>query len=159
MTSEKLMNITEIHGQVLLGIDYGEKVIGLALYKAGIDPFPQPYGRIVVSRSDNPLQDIKVVIDDEVVDRIILGLPHLTDGQESKMTLHIKDWSKKLATFLGDIPIHFQDETLSTYEAEQRMKNDPRYNFKVDLQKIDELAASIIIEQFIQEQIDHQAND
>lgn len=159
MTSEKLMKITEIHGQVLLGIDYGEKVIGLALYKVGMDPFPQPYGRIVVSRTQNPLQDIKNIVDDEVVDRIILGLPHLTDGQESKMTLHIKKWGDELSSFLGDIPLHHQDETLSTYEAEQRMKNDPRYNFKVDLQKIDELAASIIIEQFLQEQIDHQEND
>ncbi len=158
MNKQNLIKISDINNEVLLGIDYGEKVIGLALYKVGADPFPQPYDRIVVSSDQKSLEAIKEVIDNEVVDRVIVGLPHLTDGSESTMTLKVKKWAHGLEGFLKNIPLHLQDETLSTYEAEQRMKNDPRYNFKIDLQKIDALAASIIIEQFIQEQTDHNDN-
>ena len=42
-----------------------------------------------------------------------------------------------------------QDETLSTFEAESRMKESPRYNFKIDPKQIDALAASIILEDFV----------
>lgn len=148
----------DLKGKTLLGVDYGEKVIGLALYKVDIDPFPMPFDRIIVKNHNQTKQDILSVIEDEVVDIVIMGLPLLTDGNESKMTLTVKKYTSDLNSLLESkgqkIPIYLQDETLSSYEAEERMKNDPRYNFKVDLQKIDALAASIIIEQFLQEQVD-----
>ena len=50
---------------------------------------------------------------------------------------------------INDINFHFQDETLSSFEAEQRMINSPRFNFKIDKKQIDSLAASIILEDWI----------
>ncbi|MCF8058753.1 MAG: Holliday junction resolvase RuvX [Bacteriovoracaceae bacterium] len=148
-----MIDYHEISGQTLLGVDYGAKVIGLAMYKVGIEPFPMPFDRIIVSKVSDPIEELKRIVNDEVIDRVIFGLPFLTDGKESTMTHKIKSAGEKLAAAISPIPLNFQDETLSSYEAEERMKNDPRYNFKVDLQKIDALAASIIIEQFLQEQI------
>lgn len=148
-----MIDYLEISGKSLLGIDYGEKVIGLALYKVGIEPFPMPYDRIIVSKVGDTIEELMKVIDEEVIDRVILGLPFLTDGKESTMTHKIRSYGEKLAERISPIPLNFQDETLSSYEAEERMKNDPRYNFRVDLQKIDALSASIIIEQFLQEQV------
>ena len=147
------MKRADLEGQTLLGIDYGQKFIGLSLYTVGRDPFPFLHGRIIVNQVNNPLEEIKTIVDDEAVDRIILGLPLLTDGQESTMTHLVKSFGESLQKFIPSVALHFQDETLSTYEAEERMKNDPRFNFKVDLQKIDALSASIIIEQFLQEQV------
>ena len=145
---------SQIEGQTLLGIDFGEKVIGLSLFAVGRDPFPLLHGRIIVSKVENTIDEIIKITEDDCVDRVILGLPLLTDGTESTMTLRVKKYGEELSAKLDPIPLHFQDETLSTYEAEERMKEDPRFNFKVDPQKIDELSASIIIEQFLQEKID-----
>ncbi len=50
---------------------------------------------------------------------------------------------------MGSIPLFFQDESLSTFEAEERMRESPRYNFKVDKKQLDALAASIILEDFL----------
>ena len=47
-------------------------------------------------------------------------------------------------------PLFLQDETLSTFEAKERMKQLPQYNFKIDLKRVDELAASIILEAFLE---------
>lgn len=154
--SEKF-KLSTLKGQNLLGVDFGEKVIGLALYKVEVDPFPMPFDRIVVPQVKNPMENIKSVVDDEVIDRVIVGLPFLTDGTESTMTQKVRKWAEELENFLGNVPVHLQDETLSSYEAEERMKKDPRYNFQVDMQKIDALAASIIIEQFLQDKVDTQA--
>ena len=38
---------------------------------------------------------------------------------------------------------------MSSFEAENRMKNSPQYNFKIDLKHIDAVAASIILEDFM----------
>ncbi len=143
----------EVRGQTLLGIDYGEKFIGLSLFTVGRDPFPFLHGRIVVSQVVDPKEEIKKIVEEEAVDIIILGLPHLTDGTESTMTLKVKKFGESLSAYLENMPLYFQDETLSTYEAQERMKSDPRFDFKVDLQKIDALSAAIIIEQFLQEQV------
>jgi putative Holliday junction resolvase len=48
--------------------------------------------------------------------------------------------------------IHEQDETLSTYEAEERMKRSPRYNFQVNLSEIDAVSATVILEDFLRAQ-------
>ena len=134
-----------------LGIDYGEKVIGLSTYKLQADPFPLMYGRLVVKNDDVSLIELKSIIDTEFIDHVILGLPFLTDGNESSMTKKVRHFGELLQKKIGETPLSFQDETLSTYEAEERMKNDPRFDFKVDPKKIDALSAVIIIESYLSE--------
>ena len=129
-------------------MDFGEKFIGVATYCVNRDPYPTPYGRIANTSPEAVIKELKKIIDDEFVETIVIGLPHLTDGQKTSTTA-------KAQTFVNFIREHFtlpveeQDETLSTFEAENRMKNSPRYNFQVDLKHIDAVAASVILEDFI----------
>tara|TARA_R110002072_G_scaffold534_6_gene3862 strand:- start:39511 stop:39978 length:468 start_codon:yes stop_codon:yes gene_type:complete len=131
----------------ILAVDYGTKVVGLASFCPGRDPFPLTYGRIVVKNTDQIIEDIQKIIKDELFEVIVLGLPLYKDGNESDMTREVKSFSSLLIERTG-LELHLQDETLSSFEAEERMKEDPRYNFKVDMKKIDEVAACIILEDF-----------
>ncbi len=143
---------TQYHGKHILGVDYGEKVIGLSTYKVGIEPFPLLFGRIITEESKDIFEDFLKIIDEEFIDLVIWGVPYYTDGTESEMTKKVKGIGEELKQKLpNSVTLFFQDETLSTYEAEERMKNDPRFNFQVDLKKIDALSASIIIESFLQD--------
>ncbi len=132
----------------ILGIDYGQKITGLATYKVGDDPYPTPFGRLIYESDAKLAKDIIQLIEDEFVDMVVIGVPFFTDGKESTMTKTIKAFIEYLKT-QTTCPVYWVDETLTTFEAEDRMKNDPRYNFKVDLRKIDELCAAIIIEIFM----------
>lgn len=143
----------ELQGKTILGIDYGTKVIGLAKYTFDRDPFPLLLGRIVNKTQKQVLDELKVFIEDEFVDLIVLGLPLYLDGNESNMTKEVRGFAQELGIALSHIPIFFQDEGLSSFEAEERMKKDPRFSFKVDMKTIDAVAASIIIEQFLSEKI------
>jgi putative Holliday junction resolvase len=137
-----------LHFKNILAMDFGEKFIGVATFCVNRDPFPTPYGRIANTSSVAVIKDLKKIIDDESSDLIVIGLPHLTDGKKTSTT-------QKAQIFVNFIREHFtlpieeQDETLSTFEAESRMKNSPRYNFRVDLKQIDSVAASVILEDFI----------
>ena len=141
-------------GKHILAIDYGQKFTGLANYKVNSDPFVLTYGRIQYQSDEQLIDEIHQVIEEEFIDILVLGIPYFTDGTESTMTKTIKAFGEKLEKLKklneqSDLDIYFQDETLSSYEAQERMKNDPRYNFQVDLTKIDAVAASIILEDFL----------
>lgn len=143
-------NFDKHTGQTILGIDYGSKVIGLALFTPGREPFPLPFGKIINSSNlPQTLKDLKETIDNECVEIIVLGLPLHKDGNPSEMTEIVKNFGKSLIDFFPSIELIYQDETLTSFEAKSRMENSPQYNFKVDLKKIDALAASIIIEDFL----------
>jgi putative Holliday junction resolvase len=134
--------------KTILALDFGEKFIGVASFCINRDPFPTPYGRLANRNQETVVEELKKIIDIESIELLVVGLPYLTDGQKTSTT------TKALAfiDFLREhftLPIESQDETLSTFEAESRMKSSPRYNFQVDLKQIDAVAASVILEDFI----------
>ena len=142
------MSEINIENCSILCIDYGTKVTGLASFYVGRDPYPLPYDKIIYESDEQIIEQIQQHIDNECYDTLVLGLPLFTDGTESEMTLKVKKFGQQLQK-KTELPLYFQDETLTTYEAEQRMKNSPRYNFQVDYKQIDALAASIILEDFL----------
>jgi putative Holliday junction resolvase len=137
-----------LHLKTVLAVDYGEKFIGLACYCVNRDPYPTPYGRIQNKNNDYVLKELKRVISDELIDLIVIGLPHLLDGKKTSSTTRAESFIQLIREHLS-LEVEEQDETLSTFEAESRMKSSPQYNFQVDLSKIDAVAASVILEDFI----------
>ena len=142
------MNKSDLNGKHLLAIDYGTKYTGLATHKVGIDPIILLQERLKYENDTQLINEIKNFIEDEFIELVIVGVPYFTDGTESKMTQTIKKFITELNKSL-DIDVVEQDETLSTFEAEERMKNDPRFNFQVDYSKIDSMSALITLEEFL----------
>lgn len=134
-----------------LSIDYGQKVVGLATFFRGNDPYPTPFGRIIYKNDKQVIDDLTQIIRDEFIDILVLGVPYFLDGNSSKMTEIIKKFGEHLQSAFPNLKVFFQDETLSSFEAQDRMKRDPRYNFKVNPKEIDALAASIILEDYLRE--------
>lgn len=149
MSFEIYSNYKKFLNKTILAIDYGTKVTGLAIYTPGRDPYPMPHGKILYKDDEQLLKEIQSHIEEELADIIVLGIPYFTDGKASNMTEKVKAFGENLKSNFTSLEIYFQDETLTSYEAQERMKNSPRYNFKVDMKEIDALAASIILEDFI----------
>ncbi len=134
--------------KTILALDFGEKYIGVASFCVNRDPYPTPYGRIANKGEEHVIKELRAIVENECVELIVIGLPHLIDGKKTTTTAKAQvflDMIRKRFTLL----IEEQDETLSTFEAESRMKNSPRYNFQVDYSQIDAVAASVILEDFI----------
>lgn len=122
--------------------------MGLASFHMGRDPYPLCFGRIIYESDEESIKEIQAHIEENAFDILILGLPLYTDGTESEMTKRVRGFGELLKQETS-LRVYLQDETLSSFEAEDRMKNSPAYNFKVDMKKIDEVAASIILEDFL----------
>ena len=127
-----------------MALDVGTKQTGMAVYCPGFDPCPTPRGIL----DGCPEDDIVRIVREEDIHLIIVGIPYSRDGSETKMARKIKKWALKLE-MTSPVPVCFQDETLSSFEAEERMKQSPRYNFKVDKKKVHSVAACVILEDFI----------
>ena len=148
----QLPTITPTHplyGQRLLGIDFGEKVTGLALFCPGIDPLIQPFGRCLGTWKEM-LSQIQAVVEQESIGLVILGLPLLPDGQEGSQAQQVRRFAQAVEAIIS-CPLILSDETLTTAEAKHRMEQSPRYNFKVAWQELDAWSAAIILEDFVRQ--------
>ncbi len=142
--------IPDLKDKIILAVDYGTKKTGLALFAPG-DPYPRPYDTVPYHDDDQLIAAIKQVVSDGGVSIVVLGMPRFLDGKPSSMTVRVEEFSEKLKDALAPLPLYEQDEALSSTEAKERMRESARYNFKVDPAKIDELAAAIILEDFLAE--------
>lgn len=140
-----------LSGKKVLAIDWGAKFIGVATFHIGRDPFPLAWGRVAGGPFESVWPKLNQIFNDEVIDLIAVGVPFLTDGKAGSSTIKAREFITQLKKVCS-LPIHEQDETLSTFEAEERMKKSPRWNFQVDLSEIDAVSATIILEDFLHRQ-------
>lgn len=129
----------------LLGIDYGDSRIGLALS----DPhkiIASPFKTIKNKGNEYIVEILTEVKVEKQIELIILGLPIGLNNKDTSQT-------KKVRSFAGligilDVPITFQDERFSTLSAEKSLIIQ---NVKTGHNKsmIDKAAAAIFLQQYI----------
>lgn len=124
---------------VFLGIDYGDKNIGLAISEGSI---ARPLA-ILKNNQDKIYLNLEKICQENRVDKIVIGLP---DG---RMKIKIKRFAKKLEKFVKK-PVVLHDETLSTKEAYIKMKEAGK---KLEfVKKKDHLfAAGIILQSYLEQ--------
>lgn len=135
--------------KTIMAIDFGYKVTGTAFFCPGRDPFPYAGQKIIYKSDQDTIESLGQLIKDEGVDVLVLGIPYYLDGKSSETTQLIMNFGKLLRSHFSTLAFFEQDETLTTKAAEERMKNSPQYNFRVDASRIDCVAATIILEDFI----------
>jgi len=129
----------------VLGLDYGDSRIGLALS----DPLKM-IASPLKTISNKSSQFIKKKLSDLIIDNdielIVVGLPISLKGKETEQTKKVKLFIKKINCF--DIPIFTQDERLSSISAKKSLiiqKIKTGHN----KQLIDSTAAAIFLQQFL----------
>ena len=133
----------------IMAIDFGFKVVGTAFFCPRKDPFPYIGEKIIFKSQTETIESLKKIIEAESVDVLVLGVPYFIDGKESETTKLIRNFGELLKKSFPALEFYEQDETLTTKAAEERMKNSPQFNFKIDMTMIDCVSATIILEDFI----------
>lgn len=109
----------------LLGIDLGERRIGLAVADPGREP-ARPLATIRRGRTAAAdAERLAVVIRDQRIGALVVGLPIEAGGVEGPMAAAARAWGEAVAASLG-LPLTFRDERLSSHLAEQRLGPMPR---------------------------------
>tara|TARA_B100000214_G_C23963442_1_gene626487 strand:- start:921 stop:1337 length:417 start_codon:yes stop_codon:yes gene_type:complete len=129
----------------ILGVDYGESRIGLALSDLA-KIIASPYCTIP---NRNPVwlkNKIQEIILEKEIESFVIGLPIGMNGQDTIQTKKVRSFAKLIEQF--NIIIYFQDERLSSQSAKrslvmQNIKTGHNKNF------IDDTAAAIFLQQFL----------
>jgi len=132
----------------LMGIDFGEVRIGIALSDP-LQIISQPF--LVLANNENTINEIQTIIKTEKVGKIILGLPQNLDGEDTKKTLEVREFAEKLKNNV-DVPLFFWDERYSSVEANEQLKK-MGYTVSESRKVVDKVAASIILKSYMENQI------
>jgi putative holliday junction resolvase len=132
---------------VILALDVGEKTIGVAISDES-ETFAFP-GRTIVRQEGyrRDMTSVRQVIDEKAVQEIVVGLPLMMDGSRGIQAEKIDEFVEQLKRYTR-LPIHLQDERLSTSEAEKVLISAGRRRHERK-QVIDSGAASIILQSFM----------
>lgn len=134
----------------ILGIDYGEKRIGIAVSdERGV--VARPLATIHRTKLDRDCAAIRHLVEELGVERVVVGYPITLGGKESAQCTYVARFMDALASRL-DVPIARWDESMSTKRAEEILIESDMGRMRRK-KVIDRLAAAI----FLQEYLDHTA--
>jgi putative Holliday junction resolvase len=126
-----------------LGIDFGEKRIGLAI--------SDPEGRLAVPlttlarRNDrSALRQIAEIARQEGIERLVLGEPVDLDGQRGAIAGRVRRFGARLAEMTG-LPVEWIDEALTSAEAAGRLRQ-AGIATRYEPGRIDAVAAQILLQ-------------
>lgn len=117
-------------GDTILGLDLGERRVGVAIAEVdGLSARPL----VTLVRGRNAEADARrlvEVIAANRVERIVVGLPFEAAGQEGTQAAITRAWVESVRPGVAaagyDLDWSFQDERLSSHEAERRVGTAPR---------------------------------
>ncbi len=132
----------------ILAIDYGASTVGLAVSDHGQQ---MVFGRGVMDfkkGQEQLLVQIGQLCDAEKAVAVVVGLPLGEEGQETEQTKRIRTFAERLEPKLGGVPVFFQDESFSSFEAgnflaDMNIKGSNRKQYE------DELAAILILKRYL----------
>lgn len=130
----------------LLALDLGTKKVGVAVS----DELQFTVRPVCVVQRKGWKKFLKFIIaylEEFDAKALIIGLPLNSDGTESEMSAEARRLARNFSLSL-DIPVLFQDERLTTFEARSNLW-ELGYNNDEVRQKADSEAAAIILSDFI----------
>jgi len=129
----------------ILGIDYGDSRVGLALS----DPtktIASPFQTISNRGKDWLFQKLNHIIIEKDIECFVIGLPIGLNGKDTQQTKKVRDFAKAIKVI--KLPIYFQDERLSSLSAAKSLK-EQKIKTGYNKHLIDERAAAIFLQQYL----------
>jgi len=117
----------------ILGIDWGEKRIGLAVSEGS---FAEPFGLV------SSFEELSKVIRREGVRQVILGLP------EGKHEKRVRELSRRIEEELG-VPVILRSEVLTSRQALQKLIEAGKS--RKSRANLDAAAAALILQEYLDE--------
>ncbi len=132
----------------VLGVDYGDRHVGLALSDV-LQMTAQPLSTYhLQARDEDNRRYFRDLVRDQAVGRIILGLPLRMDGTSGsrvEKTREFAAWLEKATA----VPVEFWDERLTTQQA-LRSVQEQKIKLKDKRAAVNQIAAVIILQGYLE---------
>lgn len=133
----------------IIAFDYGTKRIGIAV----TDPLQIIATGLDTVHPKEILEFLKKYLLSEQVEAFVIGNPMQMDGSPSASAQHVKGFSTTLKKNFPEIPQFWVDERFTSKLAHETiMKSGLKKQDRRDKDRVDTIAATIILQYFMQEQ-------
>ena len=130
-----------------IGLDVGDVRIGVAK----CDPLGILATAIeVIDRNvTDPIERIKEILSDEGTRKIVVGMPKSLDGTKNIQAEKVEKFISEMKEKIERIEVITVDERYTTTEAEHYLKNYSKKSGKERRKVVDMVAASIILQKYL----------
>lgn len=135
----------------LLGIDYGEKRIGLALSDE-LGSFAHEYSVLIDLTNEGVLEYLRKLIAEENIEKIVIGLPLNMSGEETYKAQDVREFAGMLENHL-DREVIFEDERWTTKMVDKTLR-EMKISQKEARERKDMLAAKYILQSYLDRESD-----
>jgi putative Holliday junction resolvase len=129
-----------------LGIDFGEKRIGLAVSDTA-GRLAVPLTTLTRRNDRSALRQIAEIARREGVGRLVLGEPAGLDGKRGPAAARVRRFGERLAEMTG-LPLELVDESLTSVEAARRLR-EAGIGTRRQPERIDAVAAQILLQEVL----------
>ena len=132
----------------ILAIDYGRKRTGIAV----TDPLKIIATALTTVPTGELFDFLKKYCETEPVESFVVGLPLYPDGNPAQIAAEVDSFAKRLHQLFPDKTVFRQDER-NTSNAARRiiLESGAKKQTRRDKAFVDQIAAALILEQFMQE--------
>jgi putative Holliday junction resolvase len=135
----------------ILGIDYGERRIGLSYGdEIGV---AVPLAAAVAATAEARLEDVLAVARERKITDLVVGYPYNMDGTAGFKAREVDAFIAQLTAHLP-LPVHRVDERLSTRAASEHLPKRRDDELRRS-GKIDSMAACLILQDYLNQTIRH----
>jgi putative Holliday junction resolvase len=133
----------------VLGIDFGERRVGLALSDPSAT-IAQPLPTLTRRAGKRPpIAAITEIIQQNDVEQAVVGLPLDLSGEETEWTRTVREFGTKLQERAG-IPVDFLDERLTSVQAERAVRSvGLKRSEREQKHRIDAAAAVLLLQTYL----------
>ena len=128
----------------LLGIDLGDRRIGLAMSDAD-GKLAGPLKTLI--RNGREIEEILKIVKSEDIGMVVVGLPLNMDGSLGEEGNKAQRFAQELHE-KSALPVNVWDERLSTFEAERMLREAGKKGDKLK-KALDKSAAAVILQDFL----------
>lgn len=130
-----------------LGIDYGEHRVGIAFADSELRwAFP----RVTIDqKKENLFERLTEIQQKEKIDCFVVGMPYHPDGRTNGKNVVVEAFIVDLKNHFPEIPVYTQDESYTSVQALERTSYLSKKKKKNAKGIIDCEAASIILQNFL----------
>ena len=133
-------------GARLLGLDVGDKTIGLAISDSA-RRVASPLETLFRAKFTKDAEALKRVIAEQRAEGLIIGLPVNMNGSEGPRCDSVRQFAANLEEIAGiTLPMAFWDERLSTAAVERILIDEADMSRKRRAQAVDKMAAAYILQ-------------
>lgn len=129
----------------LLGVDFGEKRIGVAVSDE-TGQIVLPAGTVARKSDQQAISEIARMAAEREIEKIVVGLPRRDDGSEGPSAVRARGFARKLAEQSG-LTVDLHDESGTTVEARERLDGASGGSRT----GIDAMAAVVLLEDYLSE--------